>query len=53
MKFKPIKKYCWIGFSFIVAGILGLIIKYRFVPGGLLGIGLTIILLNIFGKLKK
>jgi len=53
VKFKPIKKYCWIGFSFIVAGLLSLLSKYKFVGGSLLGVGLTVIILNLIGRLKK
>lgn len=49
-----ISKYCWVGVpSVILGGIVFYFNPFNFISGLLIGMGLTIITLNLSGKLKR
>ncbi|MBU0893867.1 MAG: hypothetical protein KKB88_00320 [Nanoarchaeota archaeon] len=51
---KIITKYCWVGVSsFILGGIIFYFNPFNFISGLLIGTGVTIITLNLSGKLKR
>jgi hypothetical protein len=50
---KIITKYCWIGFSLIASSVVIYLFKVPFIGSIFLGSGLTIIILNLLGILKR